>query len=48
MVHLTIGKEEIETTLEHLFYVEGEGFVSAGLLEVGDMLETADGEKLPN
>ena len=47
LVHVIIGEEEIEATLEHPFYVENEGFVSAGELEAGDIIRTADGENLP-
>ena len=35
---------EIQTTKEHPFYVEGEGFVRAGSLRSGDVLRLADGE----
>ncbi len=46
LIHLTIGDEEITTTSSHPFYVVGEGFVEAGELEIGDEVETADGERL--
>ena len=41
---ITIDGEEIETTAEHPFYVENEGFVQAQDLEAGDNVETADGD----
>ncbi|MEW6085687.1 MAG: Hint domain-containing protein [Chloroflexota bacterium] len=44
IVHLTIDGEELETTPEHPFYVEGEGWVNAEDLEVGDDIRNADGE----
>ncbi|MDD6071895.1 MAG: polymorphic toxin-type HINT domain-containing protein, partial [Clostridiales bacterium] len=47
LVHVTVGEEEIETTLEHPFYVEGIGFVSAGELKAGDAIRTSDGKNLP-
>ncbi len=47
LVHVYVGDEEIETTLEHPFYVEGFGFVPAGELQVGDIIRTSDGRKLP-
>ncbi len=43
VVHLTIDGEELETTPEHPFYVEGEGWVSAEDLEVGDDIQNAEG-----
>lgn len=47
LVHVYVGDEEIETTAEHPFYVEGTGFVSAGELRAGDIIRTADGRNLP-
>jgi len=47
LVHFQIGDESIETTLEHPFWVEGEGFKAAGELEEGEYVQTADGEILP-
>ncbi len=47
LVHVFVGEEEIETTVEHPFYVEGTGFVSAGELRKGDIIRTSDGENLP-
>lgn len=35
--------ESVLTTDEHLFWVDGRGWVSAGQLKVGDWLQTADG-----
>ncbi|MDE6433431.1 MAG: hypothetical protein K2L07_04310 [Lachnospiraceae bacterium] len=47
LVHVFVGKEEIETTVEHPFYVEGIGFVSAGELRAGDIIRTSEGKNLP-
>ena len=38
LVHLTINGEEIVTTDNHPFYVQGRGFINAGSLLVGDKL----------
>jgi Pretoxin HINT domain len=43
IVHLAIDGEEITTTLEHPFYVEGKGWVKAKDLQVGDDVRTAKG-----
>jgi len=42
IVTVQAGKETIQTTPEHPFYVEGKGWVRAGSLEVGDKLLTSD------
>ena len=42
IVHLTIDGEEITTTPEHPFYVEGKGWVDAKDLQVGDEVRNAD------
>ena len=47
IIHVFIGSEEIETTEEHPFYVEGVGFVPAGELNAEDIIRTADGRNLP-
>ena len=47
IVHVFVGEEEIETTVEHPFYVEGVGFVSAGELKAGDIIRTSKGKNLP-
>ena len=47
LVHVTVGDEEIETTIEHPFYVEGIGFVSAKDLQPGDIIRASDGRNLP-
>ena len=47
LIHLKIDEETITTTEEHPFYIEGEGFVEARELEVGDLAENADGENVP-
>ena len=46
IVHIYVGDDEIETTREHPFYVEGIGFVQAGSLKPGDILRLADGRNL--
>jgi Pretoxin HINT domain/Deoxyribonuclease NucA/NucB len=43
IVHLTIDGEELTTTLEHPFYVEGKGWVKAKDLQVGDDVRNAKG-----
>ncbi len=47
LIHLVIGGETFTTTEEHPSYIEGEGFVEARALEIGDLVETADGEGVP-
>ena len=44
IVHVTISGEEIETTREHPFWVEGTGWVGAGDLKAGDVARLADGK----
>jgi RHS repeat-associated protein len=44
VIHLTIDDEEIETTPEHPFYVEGKGWVNAKDLKVGDKVRNAKGK----
>ena len=44
LVHVFVDGEEIITTPEHPFYVEGIGFVLAGELSEGDILRTAENE----
>ena len=46
LVHLTINGEEIVTTDNHPFYVQGRGFIEAGKLFVGDKLISVNGEDL--
>ncbi len=46
LVHLTINGEEIVTTDNHPFYVQGRGFIEAGSLLIGDKLVSANGEDL--
>ncbi len=46
LVHLTINGEEIVTTDNHPFYVQGRGFINAGGLLVGDKLISVNGEDL--
>ena len=46
IVHLHTNVEEIETTREHPFYVEGKGFVKAEELEIGDEFRLQSGKKV--
>ena len=46
LVHLTINGEEIVTTDNHPFYVQGRGFINAGNLLVGDKLISVNVEDL--
>ena len=46
LVHITINGEEIITTDNHPFYVQGRGFIEAGSLLVGDKLISVNGEDL--
>ena len=46
LVHLTVNGEEIVTTVDHPFYVQGRGFVEAGKLLVGDKLLDVNGNIL--
>ncbi|MDQ0418976.1 hypothetical protein J2Z48_003200, partial [Croceifilum oryzae] len=42
-----VGKEKIETTAEHPFWVKGKGWVPAKGLQEGDLLEDENGKALP-
>ncbi len=46
LVHLIISGEEIITTVDHPFYVQGRGFIEAGNLLVNDKLVSAKSEDL--
>ena len=46
LVHFIISGEEIITTVDHPFYVQGRGFIDAGNLLVGDKLVSSIGEDL--
>jgi len=46
LVHLIISGEEIITTVDHPFYVQGRGFIEAGNLFVGDKFVSAIGDDL--
>ena len=46
LVHITINGEEIVTTDNHPFYVQGRGFIEAGSLLVGDKLISVNGDDL--
>ena len=41
--HLTITGEQLTTTPEHPFYVQGQGWIPASELRVGDQVRKADG-----
>ena len=41
LVHLIISGEEIITTVDHPFYVQGRGFIEAGNLLLGDKFVSA-------
>ena len=43
LVNVTVNGETIETTKEHPFWVEGQGWTKAKFLEAGDMLRDSDG-----
>jgi hypothetical protein len=47
LVHVSAGGCTLETTLDHPFWVQGEGFVEAGLLKQGDVLLDALGAPAP-
>jgi hypothetical protein len=42
--HLHIGGKVVRTTPEHPFFVNGKGWVKVGLLQVGDVLLSHDGQ----
>ncbi len=44
LVHLTIHKEEIITTIDHPFYIKERGFVKASELQVGDEVLNVTGD----
>ncbi|WP_046234871.1 polymorphic toxin-type HINT domain-containing protein, partial [Paenibacillus algorifonticola] len=46
IIKLHVGEQIIETTDNHPFWVEGEGWVLADELEAGDKLQKADGSTL--
>ncbi|MBG9795002.1 hypothetical protein ABD76_22045 [Paenibacillus dendritiformis] len=46
IIKLHVGKQIIETTDNHPFWVEGKGWVFADELQVGDKLQKADGSNL--
>ena len=43
VVSLRVNGQVIRTTLEHLFWVDGQGWLPAGLLRAGDLLSSHDG-----
>lgn len=46
LVHLTINGEEIITTFDHPFYVNGKGFINASMLWIGAELVNNNGDIL--
>ncbi|WP_415839687.1 polymorphic toxin-type HINT domain-containing protein [Paenibacillus tarimensis] len=46
IIKLHVGEQVIETTDNHPFWVEGKGWVFADELQVGDILQKADGSNL--
>ena len=46
LVYVTVDGETIETTKEHPFWVEGQGWTKAKFLETGDQLRNANGNAL--
>ncbi|WP_217900043.1 polymorphic toxin-type HINT domain-containing protein [Paenibacillus herberti] len=46
IIKLYVGKQVIETTDNHPFWVEGKGWVFADELQMGDKLQKADGNNL--
>ena len=42
-VYVTINGEVIETTKEHPFWVEGQGWTKAEFLDTGDVIKSDDG-----
>ena len=46
LVYVTIDGETIETTKEHPFWVEGQGWTKAKFLETGDQLRDANGNTI--
>ena len=46
LVHITVNGEEIVTTDNHPFYVQGRGFIEAGNLLMGDKLISVNSEDL--
>ncbi|MEK5332837.1 polymorphic toxin-type HINT domain-containing protein [Lysinibacillus sp. FSL W8-0992] len=46
LIKLYVGKQIIETTDNHPFWVEGKGWVLADELQIGDKLQKADGSNL--
>ncbi|MGE7916480.1 polymorphic toxin-type HINT domain-containing protein [Lysinibacillus xylanilyticus] len=46
IIKLNVGKQIIETTDIHPFWVEGKGWVYADELQIGDKLQKADGSNL--
>ncbi len=43
ILNVHVAGQIIRTTGEHPFYVEGQGWVGAGLLQIGDLLRARDG-----
>jgi hypothetical protein len=47
LFHLTINGEQVSTTAEHPFMVQGRGWIDAAFLKVGDLLVTSEGTTVP-
>jgi RHS repeat-associated protein len=47
ILHLHMGQQVIKTTAAHPFFVYNKGWVSAGQLQVGDLLVSHDGQFVP-
>jgi hypothetical protein len=45
--NLHVAGQRLKTTAEHPFYVVGQGWVPAGMLQIGDRLLTQDGRAVP-
>jgi hypothetical protein len=46
LLEVTIGSQKIKTTLGHVWWIEGKGWILAQELEVGDLVLTSDGSLL--
>jgi hypothetical protein len=47
ILHVDVQGRIIRTTAEHPFYVVGSGWIAAGALQIGDLLQTDDKRLLP-
>ncbi len=46
ILNVHVAGQVIETSPEHPFYVEGRGWIPAGMLQIGDVLLTREGEQV--